>query len=340
MSRILKVSNSDYRIKVKDSGSITLDTGLSLGTVFVTGDLVVKGNTTTINTTQTTIEDRIITLNKSTDGGPQDSTAGILDIGGTRQSGIEINRGTSSKAQLLFDENVSHYDPIVAGSIAGTFVIRTADGVLSGIRLASISPPDSFDMVFDMNNSLTKLKIVNITPANYVALLDNTIPLSADTAEDNFIPNKKYVTSYVSATGGQANVDNFHYISDPASTRGQAYSNYIKFTVSGQERARITIAGLSVDNVNLYQNTVSNTSALNNLVLTSSTTNQINIDSILNLKVQASNPSSVSGYGLIYAKDPGTGIGTPGKTGLYFVNTLTSDELISKNRAVLLSILL
>jgi len=339
MSRVLKVSNSDYRIKVKDSGSITLDTGLSLGTVYVTGDLVVKGNTTTINTSQTTIEDRIITLNKSTDGGPQDSTAGILDIGGVRQSGIEINRGTSSKAQLLFDENVSHYDPILTASVPGTFIIRTANGVLSGLRLASISPPDSYDMVFDMNNSLTKLKIVNITPANYVSLLDNTIPLSPDTPEDNFIPNKKYVTSYVNATGGQANVDNFHYLSNPTSTRGQAYSNYIKFTVLSQERAKITPTGLVVDDITLYQDTISNTSALNNLVLTS-TTNQINVDSIVNLKQQASNPSSVSSYGLVYAKDPGTGIGTPGKTGLYFVNSLTSDELISKNRAVLLSILL
>lgn len=339
MSRVLKVSNSDYRIKVKDSGSITLDTGLSLGTVYVTGDLVVKGNTTTINTTQTTIEDRIITLNKSTDGGPQDATAGILDIGGVRQSGIEINRGTSSKAQLLFDENVSHYDPILTASVPGTFIIRTANGVLSGLRLASISPPDSYDMVFDMNNSLTKLKIVNITPANYVSLLDNTIPLSPDTPEDNFIPNKKYVTSYVSASAGQANVDNFHYLSNPTSTRGQAYSNYIKFTVLSQERAKITPTGFVVDDITLYQDTISNTSALNNLVLTS-TTNQINVDSILNLKQQASNPSSVSSYGLVYAKDPGTGIGTPGKTGLYFVNSLTSDELISKNRAVLLSILL
>ena len=194
-------------------------------------------------------------------------------------------------------------------------------------------------MVFDMNNSLTKLKIVNITPANYVSLLDNTIPLSADTPEDNFIPNKKYVTSYVNATGGQANVDNFHYLNNPTSTRGQAYSNYIKFTVLSQERAKITPTGLVVDDITLYQDTISNTSALNNLVLTS-TTNQINVDSILNLKQQASNPSSVSSYGLVYAKDPGTGIGTPGKTGLYFVNSLTSDELISKNRAVLLSILL
>lgn len=197
MSRVLKVSNSDYRIKVKDTGSITLDTGTAVGTVYVTGNLVVKGETTTINTSQTTIEDRIITLNKSTDNDAQNLAAGILDIGGLRQSGIEINRGTSSKAQLLFDENVSHYDPILTTSIPGTFIIRTADGILSGLRLASISPPDSYDMVFDMNNSLTKLKIVNITPANYVSLLDNTIPLSPDTPEDNFIPNKKYVTSYV-----------------------------------------------------------------------------------------------------------------------------------------------
>jgi hypothetical protein len=339
MSRILKVSNSDYRIKVKDTGSITLDTGTAVGTVYVTGNLIVKGETTTINTSQTTIEDRIITLNKSTDNDAQNLAAGILDIGGLRQSGIEINRGTSSNAQLLFDENVSHYDPILTTSVPGTFIIRTADGILSGLRLASISPPDSYDMVFDMNNSLTKLKIVNISPANYVSLLDNTIPLSPDTPEDNFIPNKKYITSYVSATSGQANVDNFHYLSNPTATRGQAYSNYIKFTVLSQERAKITPTGVVVDNITLYQDTISNTSALNNLVLIS-TTNQINVDSILNLKQQASNPSSVSSYGLVYAKDPGTGIGTPGKTGLYFVNSLTSDELISKNRAVLLSILL
>ena len=337
MSRVLKVSEDNYRIKVKSSGTIHLDTGTDVGTVYITGDLVVQGETTTISTTQTTIEDRIITLNKST---AQDVADGIISLGGIKQSGIEINRGTRSRAQLLFDENVNHYDPVVTSSVAGTFVLRTADGVLSGIRVASISPPDSYDMVFDMQNSLTKLKIVNITPANYVALLDNSIPLSPDTPEDNFIPNKKYVNSYVSATGGVANVDNFHYLTNPTATRGQAYSNYIKFTVATQERARITPTGLEVDNINLFGDTISNKALIGddkNLILTA-TNSKVEIDAVLQIDDTGLSPSAVTGATKIYTVSSDT-TPAPGKTGIFFTNLGNSDELVAKNRALLFSIL-
>lgn len=337
MSRVLKVSEDNYRIKVKSSGTIHLDTGTDVGTVYITGDLVVQGETTTISTTQTTIEDRIITLNKST---AQDVADGIISLGGIKQSGIEINRGTRSRAQLLFDENVNHYDPVVTSSVAGTFVLRTADGVLSGVRVASISPPDSYDMVFDMQNSLTKLKIVNITPANYVALLDNSIPLSPDTPEDNFIPNKKYVNSYVSATGGVANVDNFHYLTNPTATRGQAYSNYIKFTVATQERARITPTGLEVDNINLFGDTISNKALIGddkNLILTA-TNSKVEIDAVLQIDDTGLSPGAVTGATKIYTVSSDT-TPAPGKTGIFFTNLGNSDELVAKNRALLFSIL-
>jgi len=39
MSRILKVSQSDYRLQVQSGGSIVLDTGTSTGTVIITGNL-------------------------------------------------------------------------------------------------------------------------------------------------------------------------------------------------------------------------------------------------------------------------------------------------------------
>ena len=47
-TKVLALPNSDYKIKAKESGTITLDTGLGLGSVVVTGDLTVTGNTTTV----------------------------------------------------------------------------------------------------------------------------------------------------------------------------------------------------------------------------------------------------------------------------------------------------
>ena len=68
MSRVLKVSQSNYRLQTASGGTITLDTGVDVGTVIVTGDLVVQGETTTVNTTNLAIEDNIIVLNKNQTG--------------------------------------------------------------------------------------------------------------------------------------------------------------------------------------------------------------------------------------------------------------------------------
>ena len=50
MSKILRVGNGDYKILVKQGGSITLDTTDNAldktGTVVVTGNLEIKGTTT------------------------------------------------------------------------------------------------------------------------------------------------------------------------------------------------------------------------------------------------------------------------------------------------------
>ena len=45
MSKILKVSESDYRLKVVSGGNITLDTGANTGVVTITGSLVYKAIT-------------------------------------------------------------------------------------------------------------------------------------------------------------------------------------------------------------------------------------------------------------------------------------------------------
>jgi hypothetical protein len=82
MGQFLQV-NGDYNIKVRDGGTIKLDTGPS-GDTFITGNLTVQGDVTSISTTNLEIEDRIITLNDGENG------PGVSLV----YSGIEIDRGT------------------------------------------------------------------------------------------------------------------------------------------------------------------------------------------------------------------------------------------------------
>ena len=328
MSRILNVSASDYRVKVQSGGTITLDVGVSPGKVVITGDLDVVGTTTTIQSTNTTIKDNILLLNAGQTGG---GISGALNY----RSGIEIDRGDYANAQLIFDESVNHYDPLTLSNIAGTFVLKTSDDVLSGIQVASLGTAGN-DLTFDMGGTgFYKVRLVNAP--GYEALVVN----------DNDIPNKKYVNDYVSATGGYANVDNFHYLLSPNQTRGQAYNTHIDFTVMNALRATITVNGLTVDNINIYGDLIKSTSS-NNLVLQSAVTNEVEINSILDLDNQTvlTNSSVAVGKTKFYTS---TTAG-PGKTGLYFLNKRTgepgqsidetvNDELIAKNRALLFSML-
>ena len=108
-------------------------------------------------------------------------------------------------------------------------------------------------------------------------------------------------------------------------------------TATGTTSGPISASGsgsLTVNNVRIYGDTITDIS--NNLVLTSATGN-VEISAVLDLDNQ-STPTYTSGKTKIYSSAT---IG-PGRTGVYVTNSTvqTPDELISRNRAVLLSILL
>jgi len=85
------------------NGTITLRPN-----VVVTGNLTVQGTTSSINTTDTTIKDRIITLNSGETG------AGIT----LNTSGIEIDRGSLSKVYIQYNETKDAFE-LVNASAAG-----------------------------------------------------------------------------------------------------------------------------------------------------------------------------------------------------------------------------
>ena len=129
MSKYVNVPKGNYKITVQDGNRITLDTGLNVGEVYITGDLVVQGETTTINTTDLNIEDRVIHLNTGDEGG-----AGIQGPDGF--SGLEIERGTFPDVFFGFDEDLAWLNP---GGRQGSFVFKDQNEGLIGIRTNSIA---------------------------------------------------------------------------------------------------------------------------------------------------------------------------------------------------------
>lgn len=87
------------------------------GDLVVDGDLTVSGTTTIINTTNTAIEDNIIILNNGETG------ATVTE--GT--AGIEIDRGTGTNYQFLFDESNDTWTAGESGGVLGTSKFRIAE---------------------------------------------------------------------------------------------------------------------------------------------------------------------------------------------------------------------
>jgi len=355
MSRVLKVSNSDYRIQVQNGGNIILDTGNLTGVVTITGSLDVMGTQTTIESTTATLQDNIFQLNYN----PNSLYTGVgLPLANPiyGQSGIEMWRGTLNTAQFVFSEQVYHYDPTQTNTIIGdalngthnikgTFQLKTrlpsssnpASGTyLDGLQLRTIVGDGTQDLLFDLQNSTPVMRVVNST--NYASRLG-----VENGGSDDAIPNVSYIKNYVSATNGVANVSLIHYpLTTPYNTVAQATSSSIDFLVGSQIKAQVTAGGLQINNLLLSTNTITNIS-VNNLILTA-TNNNVEVNAILNLDNQATDVTTPTSTGTqIYTK----AAEGPGRTGIYFTNNTVygaysyhNDELVSKNRAVLLSILL
>jgi hypothetical protein len=329
MSKILKVSENNYRLQVQPGGIITLDTGTSPGKVVITGDLEVRGDTTYINVSDMQVEDNIILLNKGQTGNGISSSLGY-------QSGIEIERGDYSNAKMVFDETVTHYNQITELSDPGTFVFRFADNTLAGIQVSGVAAGSGSDLNLDMQGEPVVAKIVNADPSSY--------SLRVTAGSGNAIPNKQFIYDYITSSvvvSGQADVDRIykgHGLPVTIDTEILATTSSLIFYVGGvtgsNQRAIITSSGLSVDDINFYNHTITNT-GVSNLIITSASSNEVEIDSVLDLTDQTAPVAVTPNKTKIYSQ----ATAGPGKTGLFFKNTTTADELVAKNRALLFSML-
>jgi hypothetical protein len=416
MSRIVKVSNGNYKVQVAAGGTITLDTTNGInpptyGSVVIKGNLDVLGTVSYIESVNSQVKDNILDLNydESYNG------AGISSAFNYR-SGIQIGRGTLSAAQFIFDESVTHYDPSTGLSAAGSFVAKTADNVLTSIQVSAIGTQAGFDINLDLNNSTNVLRIARGT-----ASVGN-IPYYARVTQDDHIPNKKFVTNYVAAGAflpGVADVnqiytgDTFIRVFDssvsatkvatltnaninsntpgiltfsvatgdtvqpgmllsgggvtagtyvvsgsgitwtlnqaatgnpttatytepfsPADPTPVAETSQVIFVVDNVSQAQLNANGFYINNIKIKNNTVKNYDAFNNMVI-GANNGTVQVSAVLSLDNQTLPAYVTSGTKVYSNATPG-----PGKSGLFFVNSTNyADELVAKNRAVLLSMI-
>lgn len=351
MSKVLKVNEGDYRLVVPTGSNITLDTGHLAGSVIITGNLDIQGQTTTIESVNTTINDNIIILNNGELGVSGISPRTENNVT-SKTSGILINRGTISdqtaSALFVFDEDALHYNTTSVNYDSGTFVLSTKRGTTSSLaslqvsginEVKSISSNGTNNIEINLHDSNTYFSLVNSSyggsPYEARLIAGNS---DVDHPTNTSITTKKYVNTYVVSgkmTAGMADVDKI-YVKTNNTINAEILAtstSELQFLINEAQRAKITSTGLNVDTINLYGTTITNTGA-NPLILTSAS-NLIELNGTLALDDQSSAPALTSGKTKIYS----TATAGPGKSGLFFRNNITSDELVAKNRALLFSML-
>lgn len=196
-------------------------------------------------------------------------------------------------------------------------LVCATDGTFNGIFIQVLATPTdtTFTYVNVGGEEPTKSVLGNVKPDII--------------RDDDSIPNMRAVADYaLNATKGIFS----NKIQEDA-TKVQTYGfntsgvDKIEFEINGDRRALLASTGLTVDNIRIVDNNISNTSNDNIL-----------FNNVLSIPNRVSKPTTPgAGYVKLYSKNqPGTG-----GTGLFFVNTQgTNDELISKTKALLYSLIL
>ncbi len=99
------------------------------GNCTIAGDLTVQGTTTTVNTEELRIKDKIITLNKYDNLNPNTNN---YTNNYTNNSGIEVYRGSDPQALILWDENEDRWKIGVSGNLL-PIATGVAQDVVTGV---------------------------------------------------------------------------------------------------------------------------------------------------------------------------------------------------------------
>ena len=349
MGQFLRV-NGDYNIKTADGAKIVLDTGpaASGGSVRVTGDLVVEGETLTVQAENLDVSDNIITLNNGETG------EGVTLI----YSGIEIDRGFSGDssampaASLLYDETDTTW-LIANNSAPGPFNYDE-----SNLRLRRIYTNSTTD-----DGDLTL-----IGTGSGVVKVFGTTTYELQVTHDDDVPNKKYVDDAIlnnptfqivapqsqdtrvviadkeitpNLAGTVGSLQYFNAVTGFSTNGESAVSVIVDNSLVGQfYNNRLELRDLEIGG-GIDSNEITTKNGITNLNIYVRTqgTGKLQTNYAIQLEKTGVVPTYVADNILLYGDTPDTGT-----SGIWFVNdsaetSKQNGELISKNRALVFSML-
>jgi hypothetical protein len=353
MSKVLSVENGNYIVKVESGKNIILDTSRGVtnsnndlvGEVIINGGLLVKGTTTSVNSQNTNIADNIIVLNKyieDPDNPNQALPDGIVDI--SRESGIEIDRGSLSDARFVFDDDILWNNN--TNSSRGTFTFKL-DGMteplpiyVGGIKTAGkflIDSPSaiSVQLIADYEQKINWYEDGIVVENNGTTFVD-----------PDHIPNCQAMADYVTyaftniGTGAVIEAfDTKFIVSDFEASGSESRADAV---IDGNTQFTVFSSRIETPGIKLWNDSTIQPRDLDtNLTLKAPGQSSVVVDDILELtktphesdpKIDPEFPSN----GIkIYTKASDSG-----GTGLYFANeNEIIDEFISKNRSIVYSMI-
>jgi len=316
MSKYVKTSG-DFTIKTSSGGTIKLDTGGEVGLVWVTGDLRVQGTTTTVQSTDVTITDNIIELNSG-------ETSGEVTLG---SSGIRIVRDVNPGADAYW---AYHDDTPDSINGRGLWRARHDSGDFVGIATNYINTSGSNLYLINSNSGVVTVG----TSLNY----ENRV------TDPNHVPNKKYVDDSIStafATVLLPQIGDGVLTPSGIVVRDEETSGVdsrIDFSIDSTVVAQLYSDGFEFTDIRISGTTIETiTTDADDLLLRAWGDGSVRIeDTLLINKVPSGYTPSVPDDGVkVYTSNEYSG-----KTGIYFVNeNETRDELVSKNRSLLFSMI-
>jgi hypothetical protein len=316
MAQVIQ-TNGDYTIKTGEGNQIIFDTGPGIGEVKVTGNLVVEGDTLTVSAENLQVNDNVIVLNYGETG------AGVS----LRYAGIQIDRGTETPASIVYDENDDTFN-IAKGSPEGLF--NFSDSAIRTRYIRTNSDTDSGDLTL-------------IGSGVGVVKVSGTLNYEQQITEDDDIPNKKYVDDSIRDNPTFQIIDNDSRViiteKDVAGSLdylidNTGYSSFgesaVSVLVDGVLNSQFYTNRAVIQQLEFIDNEITNNDTDGNIYLRTQGTGKLQTNYAIELEKIAVTPSYVADSVITFAQTPASG-----KTGLYFTNSQGTDELISKNRALL-----
>jgi hypothetical protein len=324
MSRVLRIGSSDYKVVVNDGGTITLDVGDSPGKVVISGNLEVLGETTTINTTETNVEDKILTLNFG-----DNSNSGISNAGVGTISGIEINRGPNPAfpaARLVFNESITWYDSQTGTDKTGAFSLVTADinRLSIGLQTNGILTKNNNDLVFSLGTGTLS---VRGSFGNYEDRV----------TDPDDVPNVQWVDDFV-VDYFETNPPEFIKVGDSVLQIFDSSvdtESLLRLSLDNQTSAEWRTDRFETQGIRIADTEISTFVSNQDLILSSPGSGLIVINDTLKLTTAIDPVLSADDGIKIYSKTQAYG-----GSGIFFVNKEnTRDELVSKRKAIAYSMI-